>query len=55
MTNEQLEILLKDLESDRVERKASISDKKALQETICAFANDLAKAQIARYSIYWSK
>lgn len=45
MTNEQLEILLKDLESDRVERKASISDKKALQETICAFANDLPKHQ----------
>ena len=45
MTNEQLEILFKDLESDRVERKASISDKKALQETICAFANDLANHQ----------
>ena len=38
----ELEQLLVDLESDLVERKASVSDKKAIRETICAFANDLS-------------
>lgn len=37
----ELEILLADLESDRVERKASSSDRDRLCEAICAFANDL--------------
>lgn len=37
----ELEQLLRDLESDRVERKASISDKDKVCEAICAFANDL--------------
>lgn len=33
--------LLKDLESDRTERKASINDIDRISEAICAFANDL--------------
>lgn len=42
LNDEQLESLLTDLESDRVERKSSISDKEKICEAICAFANDLA-------------
>ncbi|HAO10497.1 MAG TPA: transcriptional regulator [Planktothrix sp. UBA8407] len=45
MDDAELEKLLKDLESDRVERKASSSDRGKLQETICAFANDLPNHQ----------
>jgi ATP-dependent DNA helicase RecG len=42
MTASELEILMADLESDRVERKASISDPGDIRKAICAFANDLA-------------
>ncbi|QSJ18065.1 putative DNA binding domain-containing protein [Nostoc sp. UHCC 0702] len=45
MNDQELEVLLNDLESDRVERKASISDKGKLCEAICAFANDLPNHQ----------
>ncbi|MBP5974176.1 putative DNA binding domain-containing protein [Brasilonema sp. CT11] len=45
MNDEELEVLLSDLESDRVERKASISDRGKLREAICAFANDLPNHQ----------
>ena len=41
MNDRELEIFLNDLESDRVERKASISDRSKISEAICAFANDL--------------
>lgn len=41
MRDEELEALLGDLESDRAERKASISDKAKICEAVCAFANDL--------------
>lgn len=41
MLDEELESLLRDLESDRVERKSSLSDKTKICEAICAFANDL--------------
>ncbi len=37
----ELARLLTDLESDRVERKESISDKSRILQTICAFANDM--------------
>lgn len=37
----ELVTLLRDRESDRVERKASASDRNALRRTISAFANDL--------------
>lgn len=45
MDDSQLETLLKDIESDRVERKASTSDKGKLRQAICAFANDLPNHQ----------
>ncbi len=41
MLDEELESLLRDIESDRVERKSSLSDKTKICEAICAFANDL--------------
>jgi len=45
MNDSELEILLNDLESDRVERKASISDRGVIRQAICAFANDLPNHQ----------
>lgn len=45
MDDSQLGILLKDLEADRVERKATISDRGVLRQAICAFANDLPNHQ----------
>ena len=45
MNDQELEILINDMESDRVERKASISDRGKLCEAICAFANDLPNHQ----------
>ncbi|MGK7873677.1 MAG: ATP-binding protein [Xenococcaceae cyanobacterium] len=45
MEDQELETLLNDLESDRVERKTSISDRNAIRQTICAFANDLPNYQ----------
>ena len=41
MTDQDLELLLSDLESDRAERKRSASDTQAIRQAICAFANDL--------------
>ena len=41
ITDRELEVLLTDLESDRVERKESISDKERIRQATCAFANDL--------------
>jgi hypothetical protein len=41
MDSQEISQLLNDLESDRVERKASISDLKKIRQAICAFANDL--------------
>jgi ATP-dependent DNA helicase RecG len=41
MDEKELEILLRDLESDRVERKASIGEKDRICQAICAFANDM--------------
>ncbi len=41
MTDAELEHLLTDLESDRVERKQSLSDSAKIRQTVCAFANDL--------------
>ncbi len=37
----ELEQLLKDLESDLVERKSSLADNDKIRQAICAFANDL--------------
>lgn len=41
MSDQELEALLRDLESDRVERKKSAADRDNIKRTICAFANDL--------------
>ena len=41
MTDQELIRLLKDIESDRVERKESLSDPDRAREAICAFANDM--------------
>ena len=41
MTDQELESLLDDPESDRVERKESAADGDKIRQTICAFANDL--------------
>jgi ATP-dependent DNA helicase RecG len=41
MVERELEALLDDLESDRVERKASLAKKEEIYQAICAFANDL--------------
>jgi ATP-dependent DNA helicase RecG len=41
MEDSELQALLSDLESDRVERKGSASDLEKIREAICAFANDL--------------
>jgi ATP-dependent DNA helicase RecG len=40
LTDAELEVLFRDLETDRVERKASINDPSKIKEAICAFAND---------------
>ncbi|MBI2192704.1 MAG: putative DNA binding domain-containing protein [Planctomycetes bacterium] len=45
MTDHELEALLNDLESDRVERKESIFDGDRIRQAICAFANDLPNHQ----------
>jgi ATP-dependent DNA helicase RecG len=41
MEDRELEALLNDMESDRVERKASAADGGKIRQAICAFANDL--------------
>lgn len=41
MNDSELEALLLDVESDRTERKASISDPGRIRQAICAFANDM--------------
>lgn len=41
MTDEELHSLLRDLESHRVERKESFSDRERVAQAICAFANDM--------------
>lgn len=41
MTDAELEELLEDLESDRVERKSSFAAKDRICQAVCAFANDL--------------
>ena len=41
LADTQLEALMRDLESDRVERKESLSNPGRIREAICAFSNDL--------------
>jgi ATP-dependent DNA helicase RecG len=40
-SDEELEALLRDTESDLVERKAALTDKAKVCQAVCAFANDL--------------
>jgi len=41
MNSQEFESMLRDLESDLVERKASLSDPDRVRQAICAYANDL--------------
>jgi len=41
LTTDELLVLLKDIESDRVERTTSTSDTDKFSQAVCAFANDL--------------
>lgn len=41
MNQQELRLMLKDLESDLVERKASMSNPDRIRQAICAYANDL--------------
>jgi len=51
ITREGLEILLPDLEQDRVEKTISVNDANKFGEAICAFANDLADHKKPGYLI----
>ncbi|MBI5235787.1 MAG: putative DNA binding domain-containing protein [Deltaproteobacteria bacterium] len=42
----ELTASLQDIESDRVERKASVSDRKEIKQAICAFANDMSNSKM---------
>lgn len=48
-TEQELEAIMLDLESDRVERKSSLSDRDKIREAICAFANDLPDHRLPGY------
>lgn len=41
LPDEELERLMQDIESDRVERKESVSDTGKIRQAICAYANDM--------------
>ncbi|MBW2702748.1 MAG: putative DNA binding domain-containing protein [Deltaproteobacteria bacterium] len=41
LNDDDILVLFRDLESDRVERKASSADMKKIRRAVCAFANDL--------------
>jgi len=41
LSTDELAVLLRDLESDRVERKATAADMRKIRKAVCAFANDL--------------
>jgi ATP-dependent DNA helicase RecG len=46
MTDRELEMLLDECESDRSERKESLSDTDRIRQAICAFANDMPNHQL---------
>jgi len=46
ISDAELDQLLRDLESDRVERKAAFSDPDRVRQVVCAFANDLPNYQL---------
>ncbi len=41
ITDQELEQIARDIESDRVERKEALSDRDKVAQAVCAFANDL--------------
>jgi ATP-dependent DNA helicase RecG len=45
LSDQELEALMHDLESDRTERKESLTDPGRIRQAICAFANDLPNHQ----------
>jgi ATP-dependent DNA helicase RecG len=47
MTDQELEALLDDCESDRSEQKASLSDPDKIRKAICAFANDMPNHRLS--------
>ncbi|MCC7158866.1 MAG: putative DNA binding domain-containing protein [Ignavibacteria bacterium] len=49
ITKEELDILLSNIESDRVERTTSISDTNKFCEAICSFSNDLPNYRLPGY------
>ena len=50
LTDDELRLRLRDLESQWVERKQSAADRSGIRRNICAFANDLAGG--ARVGVY---
>ena len=42
MDDHELEVMLSELETDRIERKATLSEKDVIRKNICAFANDIS-------------
>ena len=55
ITNNQLQALLLDLESDRVERTVSTNNTDKFCEAVCAFANDIGNHQQPGYLIIGAK
>jgi ATP-dependent DNA helicase RecG len=51
ITKEELEMLLPQLEQDRIEKTISVNDPNKFGEAICAFANDLANHNLPGYLI----
>ncbi|HET6384974.1 MAG TPA: ATP-binding protein [Armatimonadota bacterium] len=49
LDDSNLSSLMLDLESDRVERKASLSDRDRIRQAICAYANDLPNSGAPGY------
>jgi ATP-dependent DNA helicase RecG len=49
LNSQELELLLLDLESSRVERKEAANDSEKIQQAICAFANDLPGSGLPGY------
>jgi predicted HTH transcriptional regulator len=52
MDVQELKDLLRDIESDLVERKASLSERDKIRQAICAFANDLPNHNAVLHRTY---
>ncbi len=51
ITKDELLVLIKNLETDRVEKTISIKDSKKFGEAICAFSNDIANNRLPGYLV----